>query len=182
MEQISFEKELVLKRFDSDLSPEILFNFIEKNKKHLTDFNWVHNINNQKDILNTLNHFETKRKDGFSIQYGAYIDKTLISIVTYDYIGEEKVEVSYYIDKDFCGKGYATDVLRLTEGEIFKSNINKVVLRADVLNIASQKVAIKNDYTKEGVFKDDHIYIDGRSPKYGDIIYYGKLKSEWEKK
>ncbi len=80
-------------------------------------------------------------------------------------------------EKDYWGKGVATETARLLFDYAFKElNLHKVYARYHAPNIGSQIVADKKlGLIKEGVHREE-VYIDG---KYHDVHYYGVLKKDW---
>jgi len=63
------------------------------------------------------------------------------------YIGE----IGYFIDEKYWGKGMASRAVKLTEAIGFKKlKLKRIEILMQPANIASEKVAIKNGYKKEG--------------------------------
>ena len=84
------------------------------------------------------------------------------------YIGE----IGYFVDEKFWGKGVATQAL--TELEAFISSnlsLHRIEIRAAKANKASQKVAIKCGYRKEGILK--HMLLVNN--QWHDCYIYSKL-------
>ena len=82
-------------------------------------------------------------------------------------------ELGYIFDKDFCGKGIATEATRLVLKEAFDAlDIAKVSSEVFAPNIASCRVLEKNGFALEGIlrkgaYKDGVLY---------DLRRYGKLR------
>ena len=58
-------------------------------------------------------------------------------------------EVSYWIGKDYWGKGIATEAVRLAEAYGFeKLGLTRITIVMDTKNTGSEKVAIKAGYKK----------------------------------
>ena len=78
----------------------------------------------------------------------------------------------YFIDRKYWGKGIATKSVELLEGYI-REDVD--ILRVEIIsakeNVASQKVAIKAGYKKEGLMKKFAQVGD----KYYDSYLYAKI-------
>lgn len=85
------------------------------------------------------------------------------------YIGE----IGYFVAENYWGQGIATQAVKLVE----KIGFNKLKLRrTEILmrpeNKASEKVALKNDYKKEGLLKK---VIKDRDGRFNDGYLYAKV-------
>lgn len=87
------------------------------------------------------------------------------------------VTVGIFIgDKDYWGKGYGTDAMKILIRFIFEQmNINKINLHVYSFNERAIKSYKKCGYVKEGVLRQE-LYRDG---KYHDIVVMGLLKEEY---
>jgi len=75
-------------------------------------------------------------------------------------------------EKDYWGKGCATDAIRLISNYAFRTlNIHKVTAGCYKSNAASGKAFENAGFTKEGVRKA-HMFYDG---EYIDILQYGMI-------
>ena len=83
------------------------------------------------------------------------------------------VELGYIFDKDFCGKGIATEATRLMVKEAFeKLDVVKISSEVFAPNVASCRVLEKNGFELEGIlrkgaYKNGTLY---------DLRRYGKLR------
>lgn len=88
----------------------------------------------------------------------------------YDHVGE----IGYFVDNEFAGKGIATQAVRLLEKKAFNDlSLVRLEIRMDPLNKASEKVAIKNGYKKEGLLKKIIKFQDN----YYDNFLYAKIRA-----
>ena len=87
------------------------------------------------------------------------------------------VTVGIFIgDKDYWGKGYGTDAMKILIRFIFEQmNINKVNLHVYSFNERAMKSYKKCGFVKEGALRQE-LYKDG---KYHDIVVMGLLKEEY---
>ncbi len=75
------------------------------------------------------------------------------------------------------GKGIVSESVKLLSAYLFKSRmINRLELRMNTENIASEKVAIKCGYQKEGISRESN-FVNG---KHVDTYIYSLLRREWE--
>ncbi|NNG00176.1 MAG: GNAT family N-acetyltransferase [Desulfobacteraceae bacterium] len=86
-------------------------------------------------------------------------------------------EIGYILYKnEKRGKGIMTVVLGLFVEHIFKTKyINRLEIRADIDNLASNKVALNCGFVFEGVVRGA-VLLDGR---HVDINQYSLLRSDW---
>jgi RimJ/RimL family protein N-acetyltransferase len=75
------------------------------------------------------------------------------------------------------GKGIVSQAVSLLSSYLFNGlRINRLEIRMDTRNLASQKVAIKCGFTKEGVSRGAN-YVYGQNV---DMSIYALLRSEWQ--
>jgi [ribosomal protein S5]-alanine N-acetyltransferase len=85
------------------------------------------------------------------------------------YIGE----IGYFIDQEYWGKGIATMAVKLLEKICFKKlNITRIEIVMVPENKASEKVAIKCRYQKEGLMKKALM----NNKKRVDAFLYSKVR------
>ena len=65
-----------------------------------------------------------------------------------------RAEVGYWIRRDARGNGYATRALTLASRWGFEKGYRRLQLHADVENVASQRVAERAGYKREGVLRE----------------------------
>ena len=85
------------------------------------------------------------------------------------YIGE----IGYFIDELYWNKGIATKAVRLVEKVGFKKlGLTRIEILMQTKNRASEKVAIKCGYKKEGLMRKAFLGRDGRKK---DMLLYAKV-------
>lgn len=86
-------------------------------------------------------------------------------------------EIGYTLfDVEQRGKGIVSQAVKLLTDYLFSSRqINRIEIRMDTNNIASEKVAIKCGFIKEGTSRGAN-YVRGR---HVDMHIYAKLREEW---
>ena len=87
------------------------------------------------------------------------------------------LEIGYHLfSPDLRNRGIATEAVRLMTDYLFSTKpLNRLEIRLDVRNIASEKVAVKCGFQKEGVAKGAN-FVRG---KYVDMAVYALLRQEW---
>ena len=91
----------------------------------------------------------------------------------------QSVDIGYWLAEKYTGKGYITEAIKAVEDNFFKRGINRLTIIMDKENKASEKVAIRCGYTKEGTMREYHYNPSFNS--FRDMYLYSKLKKEWEK-
>lgn len=85
------------------------------------------------------------------------------------YIGE----AGYFIDEAFWGQGIAAKAMELIENELVSSlGIKRLELLMDIRNKASERVAIKSGFQKEGILRN---VLKERSGEFADCYLYSKI-------
>ncbi|MDX9970398.1 MAG: GNAT family N-acetyltransferase [Candidatus Gracilibacteria bacterium] len=85
------------------------------------------------------------------------------------YIGE----IGYFLDETYWGKGITTQAVKLIEYICFnKLSLKRLEILMQPENIASEKVAIKNNYLKEGLLKK---VIQDKDGSMKDCFLYAKV-------
>jgi len=83
-------------------------------------------------------------------------------------------EIGYFLDEKYWNKGIVTEAVKLLEKKCFNDyNLRRLEILMQVKNTASEKVAIKCGYTREGLLKK---FLKNRSGKYTDFYLYTKIK------
>ncbi|MGV8169373.1 MAG: GNAT family N-acetyltransferase [Candidatus Nanoarchaeia archaeon] len=82
-------------------------------------------------------------------------------------------ELGYFIDKEYWGRGIATESVRQLEKICFNElKLKRIEIRMNTQNCPSERVAIKAGYVKEGELKKA-FNVNG---KFADNFVYAKVK------
>ena len=115
-----------------------------------------------------------KRRNGtefnFSIIYnGKHVGAIGVRLDTFrPYIGE----IGFFVDEKYWGIGITTEALKKLENFIIeKTDITRIEIRMAKQNKASQRVAVKGGYKKEGIMAQ-MLFIED---KYFDCYLYAKI-------
>ena len=167
----------------NDILPEEFYNLIKKNKKHI-EGTFPITVIDCLDLEET-EHFilisrdKEKRKEGYyfyirHLRTNALIGYLCIKSIDYRAL---KCELAYFVDEYYQGKGIASKLVAEALDFCFsKLNMNKIFIRASVINKGSQQIAIKQNFKQEGILRNDFINNDGI---FEDVVYFGLLKSEY---
>ena len=107
--------------------------------------------------------------------------KELIGDIGIHFIGLEnnQVEIGYTLDKNFQGKGYATEALsKIIDQLFFELNKHRITASIDPGNIKSINLVERLGFRKEAHFRES-VYING---EWTDDCVYAILKNEWKNK
>ncbi len=91
-------------------------------------------------------------------------------------LGEQELEIGYWIHKDYIKQGYAaeaTSALIKTAFEIIK--IHRIEIHCDPANIASASVPRKLGFTHEGTLRAKMFFLD----HWRDTMIWGLLETEY---
>lgn len=89
-----------------------------------------------------------------------------------------KCELAYFIDEKHTRKGHSKSALKnLMKIAFNEFKMNKVFIRVDPSNIASQKTAESLDFKLEGKLRNEYKISSG---KLVDLYYYGLIKSGFD--
>ncbi|MDD2681070.1 MAG: GNAT family N-acetyltransferase [Patescibacteria group bacterium] len=121
-----------------------------------------------------LSKNKERRKSNFAYNYTITLNKKVVGSIGIKinqhrpYIGE----IGYFIDEAYWGQGITTKAVKLVEEIGFKKlNLKRIEVIMDPKNKASEKVAIKNNYKKEGLMKKFII----KENSYQDALLYAKV-------
>lgn len=149
-----------------------------KNKEHFK-FVGMGNITPEEEFEFLLGA-EKNWREKITPTYGIYLKKQYIgniSFVSFS-LKHNYAELGYWLDENYCGKGYMTEAVKALENEFFSRGLNRMQISANVQNKASCAIAERLGYKKEGITRQARYnkYLN----TYEDIVRYGKLKSEWQ--
>ncbi|MFA6514063.1 MAG: GNAT family protein [Patescibacteria group bacterium] len=131
-------------------------------------------VNSVAEEKKILKENAQKRKDNISWNYSILYGNQLVGGIgvrinrTRPYAGE----IGYFVDEKYWGKGISTQAVKLAEQEGFKKlGLNRIEIIMRPENKASEKVAIKNGYKKEGRMKKA---IKDKNGMMRDALLYAK--------
>lgn len=87
-----------------------------------------------------------------------------------------RAEVGYILSPEFHGKGIITEALeKVIQFGFEEMGLNSIEAVIDPENFGSEKVLLKNNFVKEGHFKE-HTFFEG---EFLDSIFYSLLKKNY---
>jgi len=100
-----------------------------------------------------------------------------ISLQSFNWINRSAEFAIVLGDKNYWGKGYGTEALRLLIDHGFnKLHLNRIWTGTASINVGMNKIATNLGMDAEGQFREA-VYLDG---DYEDVTVYGILKEEWK--
>ena len=107
-----------------------------------------------------LDRYEAAREDGSAEAFAAVDDDgTFLGLALAPAIDREaaEVELGYITAPAARGRGVASEMLRLLTAWAFEQGAQRIVLIINVENVASERVAARCGYTREGVMRSIHL-------------------------
>jgi RimJ/RimL family protein N-acetyltransferase len=120
--------------------------------------------------------------DGSSAPFAVTESETgrVLGSVGFGWIGDQRNgEVGYWMRRDARGRGLTTRALHLvSRWALDELGCARLQLRADLLNLPSQRVAEKAGFTREGVLRSVHF--NPRQNRRVDFVMFSLLPGELE--
>jgi ribosomal-protein-serine acetyltransferase len=137
----------------------ILFELTDRNREYLRKWlPWVDNTNSVDDSVEFLKGSHQRFTDGSDYGFGVYVNGDLAGHTGLKHLKNSDLdpEIGYWLGEEFAGQGITTRVARkLTELALLTLEKHKVIIRADVNNAASNRIAQKLDYHFERQSNDE---------------------------
>jgi len=183
-EKIETER-LILKPYEVTFeTATMLYNTIQENWDYLTrfldrmriakapedEYNWIAKMNEKWKTMNCGPCYAIWTKDG------SFIGACDMHSVDYE---THSADIGYWLAEKYTGHGYITEAVKALQDNFFKRGFNRLTIIMDTENMASEKVAIRLGFTKEGIMRQWHFNPSFNA--YRNMNLYSKLKDEWEK-
>ena len=176
-------ERLYLRRYHpSDIT--MYYRMLRSNAEHLYEFlpSFLIDVQGEEDINTWFDRQHTEWNARTLFVFGAW-DR-----VTGVYVGESylanpdwdvpRIEVGYFLVREFTGRGYATESANAAIRYAFEQmKVLRIDLRCAADNAASIQVAKRCGFTQEGCFRQHHRKKDGTLV---DLHWYGLLLSDWQ--
>jgi RimJ/RimL family protein N-acetyltransferase len=173
-----------LRRFNAG-EGSLYFKLIQDNKEYLTDFptTMSHNSSateSEKYIQKCIAQWYLQEVYCFAIcekERDVVIGMMRVFKIDWDF---PSAEIAYFLDDKYKGQGYVTEALQHTTEFCFDVlKMNKLHLRTNVENKASQAVAKKCGFVLEGIHKEDFKDVNG---DFVDIFRFGLTRTAYAQK
>ncbi|WP_048137712.1 GNAT family N-acetyltransferase [Methanosarcina horonobensis] len=118
---------------------------------------------------------DVKRKTNFEHNYSIFFDDKLVGAcgIRIDQHRPWVGEIGYFVDNAYQRQGIATEAVRQLEKICFGTlKLQRIVILMDIRNLASEQVAMKCGYEKEGIAKRIHRI----GKEYYDCFVYAKTR------
>lgn len=176
----SFESDRLIIRAPKVEDAPLVWKSVQVSHKALQPWMpWAQNIQKIEDTTGNIRQavadFVTRkdlRLHLFLKETGEFIGASGFHRINWDI---PKVEIGYWLDSRFEGKGYMTEAAeRLTEFAFEDLGARRVEIRCDIDNVRSRAVAERLKFTLEGILKQDSLSADGKYVR--DTCIYAKIK------
>lgn len=172
-----------IKQGVGDILPEEFYNLIEKNRKHLRK-TFPQTVAICVDEEATAGFLivlveREERKDNVFLFMRDVATREVIGLACAKNINFNlaKCELAYFIDKDYEGRGIVTAAVGELLAPCFDElKMNKICIYTPITNIGSQKVALRNGFTQEGILKEE---FNNGDAGFEDVVYFGLRKEDY---
>ena len=170
----------------SEILPQEFYQLIENNAEHIRKTFPV-TLASCIDLQSTIDFIaknieKEKNNEGHHFYIRNKKTKGLVGYVCVKNVNPtiRKCELAYFIDKEFEGKGIVSNAVAKTLDFCFNDlKMNKIFICTSKINMASQRIAIKHGFSKEGILREEFKSGDAILE---DIVYFGLLESEYHEK
>lgn len=160
-------------------APE-LFTLVEKNREHIGQFlPWVQTTQSENDILLFIKTSCDQLREMTGINYKILVQGKIVGAIGFfvNNVRTNTFEIGYWIDKEHSGSGIVSSLIAPIEQVCFKHyKARKIEIRCAINNIASNRVAQKNNYKLEGTLTN----AEKIGEQYFDYNIYGKESNKLE--
>jgi ribosomal-protein-serine acetyltransferase len=176
-------ERLLLRRYQPSDSA-MYYHMLRNNWEHLYEFlpSFLINVRGEEDIKTW---FERQSAEWNALNLfifgvwekgnGVYVGESYLANPDWDV---PRIEVGYFLVKEFTGNGYATESANATIRYAFEQmKVLRIDLRCAADNAGSIQVAKRCGFTQEGCFRQHHRKKDGTLV---DMLWYGLLLAEWQ--
>jgi ribosomal-protein-serine acetyltransferase len=155
-ESIFIDASLSLRQLQINEARE-LFDLTDHNREYLRKWlPWVDETKSPEDSEQFITDTLRKRQEGSEYGFGIVANGKVIGHISLMHLSDdEDPEIGYWIASDQSGKGITTRAAKaLTDFGLQTLHLDKIVIKADTNNVASNKIAEKLGYTLEGTIND----------------------------
>lgn len=156
-----------------------LFQLVDSDREHIRSF--LSFVDSTVDVSNQTDYIKLKltgAANGTDKLFLIFKDNKIIGTIDLHRMDltNKKAEIGYWIHSSQAGQNIMSKAVnRICEYAFEALDLNKLVIFADVENIASNKVALKTGFSLVGVKVQDMIMYD----QYRDMNEYFLLKSDF---
>lgn len=137
---------------------ERVFWLTDTNREYLARYlPWVDKTLSAKDSADFISLMIDRRKKGEEYGYGIEYDGEIVGHTSLMHLKDKKIpEIGYWIASSHQGKGIVSAIARtLTDLALLTLGREQVIIRAEPSNLASNRVAEKCGYHRDGQIEED---------------------------
>ncbi len=177
-------KNIVLERMGPTIeNAQKIFEVMEMNKEHWGKFlPWVKNVKRVEEVLKLLFDINYEWDNGEKYNYGVFLKNEYIGDVNVFniFLKDSALEVGYWISKEYAGKGYMKEAIRILEKEVFEERgFNRMYAKCDEENENSWKFIQSCGFQLEGKLRE--AFYSEQLKSFRNNLVLGKLKSDFDK-
>ena len=156
-----------------------LFDIISNNREFFKYMPWA-DIKNAEQEFDWLRSAESNWKNHKSAEYGMFLRDTndFIGVCSFFNISwsNEIGEIGYWLNPKYANNGFMSEAITAISQEYFNNGFKRIIIRANIKNIASYKTAEKCGFTREGIMKS--ATFNSSLNEREDIALYAKIKED----
>ncbi len=132
------------------------------------------------EVKELIDLFYKRLEKGEGIRWGVFLENKLIGTCGFNkYRAYGRADIGYDLNRKYWGKGYMSEAVKKVIHYGFNElKIHRIEAFITPGNIASEKVALKNNFTKEGLLNHVTYYKGAYQSQY----LYAKINYEQEYK
>lgn len=161
---------------------EELYRLTDNNRKFLDKWlPWVKHTNSDKDTKEFIKGCLKKHIKGEGFNFVILYKNKIAGNVSLVEISKfrNQAEIGYWLAEKYSGKGLMTRSCKALVDLCFDElKLNRVIIKCETRNKASQRIPERLGFYKQGVLKRDGFNND----KYVDHVQYSMFKREWVKR
>lgn len=175
---LSIDKNLDLVIPELGMADEV-FSLVDSDRNHLRTY--LNFVDSSVDVTSQINYFKMKltgAANGTDKLFFIAMDNKIIGCIDLHKVDLDtgKAEIGYWIHSSYSGENVVSKAVKRMCAYSFEVlGLNKLIIFADIKNIASNKVALKTGFKLVGVKLQDVLMYD----EYRDMNEYYLLKSDF---
>lgn len=161
-----------------------MFSLIDHSRDHILpwlDWASIENTAAPEDCFVFLSGIDKRWKNDECYEYLIHDQQTHqmmggLSVILRDKRHFGVVELAFWLGKQYAGHGLMSEAIHLIEPILWKSGVQRIVIRNDVKNIASANVAYRCGYTFEGIARRSRYSTTKKA--WHDCNVFAKIKDQ----
>jgi len=166
-------------RLVEDNDAEMLFNLIDRNRRHLRQWlPWLDANTSIDDTRLFIRHSQEQFSSKKGFQAAIWFENKIAGIIGYHPIDwqNRSVMIGYWLGEEFQGKGIMTAACQaLVHHAVDELKLHRIEIKCATGNTKSCAIPERLRFTKEGIIKDGEWLYD----HFVDLVLYRMLDREW---